>query len=92
MNFSSFCCFQDSDEDNVSTNALNLTVLRNLSSAESLYRGSVEIAARDYTELELQRARRAIRDAKYGNQTHLLVDKDYVPSGPMYWHAKALHR
>uniref|UniRef100_A0A7N0UA91 Exostosin GT47 domain-containing protein n=1 Tax=Kalanchoe fedtschenkoi TaxID=63787 RepID=A0A7N0UA91_KALFE len=68
---------------------------------ESREKASVEIneaiALRRYTKLErlelgLQMARTAIRDAKRGNQTDLTEDKDYVPTGPMYWHHKAFHR
>ncbi|KAL9688907.1 hypothetical protein QQ045_033334 [Rhodiola kirilowii] len=81
---------------NVSTNASNSSIVPNLA-AESQDMGNGKIAARRYTNLEmieagLQIARRAIRDAKIGNQTDLAEDKDYVPSGPMYWHAKAFHR
>lgn len=41
-------------------------------------------------EVKLGKARAAIKEAAtFGNQTD---DSDYVPSGPMYWNAKAFHR
>lgn len=68
---------------------------RNVSS-EGNYEPAVVKARkqREFTKLEkieagLRRARAAIKEAKFLNQTH---DPDLVPSGPMYWNAKAFHR
>ncbi|BBH07716.1 Exostosin family protein [Prunus dulcis] len=42
-----------------------------------------------WLEARLRRARAAIREAKFGNQTQ---DVDYIPNGPMYWNANAFQR
>ncbi|KAL0543713.1 hypothetical protein IC582_018817 [Cucumis melo] len=71
-------------------------VIRNVSN-DSSYESAVKVRARrqrEYTKLErieagLRRARAAIREAKFLNQTQ---DPDFVPSGPMYWNSKAFHR
>lgn len=71
-------------------------VIRKVSN-ESSYESAVKVRARrqrEYTKLErieagLRRARAAIREAKFLNQTQ---DPDFVPSGPMYWNSKAFHR
>ncbi|XP_038883057.1 probable glycosyltransferase At5g03795 [Benincasa hispida] len=71
-------------------------VNRNVS-FKSDYESTVTVKARrqrEYTKLErieagLRRARAAIREAKFHNQTE---DPDFVPSGPMYWNSKAFHR
>ncbi|KAH7512072.1 hypothetical protein FEM48_Zijuj12G0051700 [Ziziphus jujuba var. spinosa] len=40
-------------------------------------------------ESHLIKARAAIKEAKFGNQTG---DPDFIPVGPMYWNSKAFHR
>lgn len=42
-----------------------------------------------WLEARLRRARAAIREARFGNQTQ---DVDYIPNGPMYWNANAFQR
>ncbi|KAA0063322.1 hypothetical protein IC582_007231 [Cucumis melo] len=67
-------------------------VIKNVSN-DSSYELAVKVRARrqrEYTKLErievgLRRARAAIREAKFLNQTQ---DPDFVPSSPMYWNSK----
>uniref|UniRef100_A0A7N0UBB3 Exostosin GT47 domain-containing protein n=1 Tax=Kalanchoe fedtschenkoi TaxID=63787 RepID=A0A7N0UBB3_KALFE len=84
----------------VSINASTIAPSPN-TAPESRVKASVDInkttATRKYTNLErleagLEIVRLAIRDGKRANQTDMVEDKDYAPTGPMYWHDKAFHR
>lgn len=52
----------------------------------------LEKVATDLDKLEfgLQKARAAIKEARYKNRTY--DDPDFNPVGPMYWNANAFHR
>lgn len=70
-------------------NPINITNTSNVTSTASLELKKRVISNLEKVELELQKARAAIKAASMDDPVD---DPDYVPLGPMYWNAKVFHR